>query len=291
MIAFPRVEPSHGPLAVGGQIWAITRAELAMQWRRWGIWLVFAFATSLILVTFSANANAFRHLSPQSIYARLHFTSLDSANFLTLATTYYADLIFGIVSALLIADRIGRDRQLGMFELQRATPLGCTRYLLGKFVGNYMAVLVPTFLSSLFCVLVLMVLGAPSLFLQRFLLAFSLVFVPVYTAVVGVTLLLASFLPIRIVQMSFPLLWLYSNLSPLGWHTINDTILNPNGQYIYPIFFSTPLTRLYASHATLQQALLNITLLVVTALVALLLTYGSLMFQQRQMEGTEHANT
>ncbi len=50
MLAIPRVTPGSGPLAAVGQIWATLRAELMMQWRRWGLWLTFAGAAALLVL-------------------------------------------------------------------------------------------------------------------------------------------------------------------------------------------------------------------------------------------------
>jgi hypothetical protein len=93
--------------------------------------------------------------------------------------------------------------------LQRAAPQGYAPYVLGKFLGNYVAVLVPTLLVYLLCALISLVLGWPLMLLLKLMQAFVLVFVPSSLAAVGLTLLLASFLPLRVVQVGFSLLWLY----------------------------------------------------------------------------------
>lgn len=170
MIQVARVAPGSGWMAAGGQIWATVRAEIVMQWRRWGFWLAFAFAAALIMLIFAGNIGTLKHPSPHSVYVSLHFTPTDFANLLTFATAHYGDLIFGIVAALLVADRMERDRRLGMLELQRSTDQGNARYVLGKFVGSYLAVLVPAFLGYLLCALFLVILGMPAVFLQTTLL-------------------------------------------------------------------------------------------------------------------------
>jgi hypothetical protein len=286
MIALPRVSPGSGVLAAGGQIWAQMRAEIMMQWRRWGLWVAFACVTGLLfLLTVPAALNLL-HLPPTSLYARQHYTPADLDNLMTLGTTIYAAMFYGLVAALLVVDRLGRDQRLGMAEVQRATPQGTACYVLGKFFGNYLAVLVPTLLGYLLCALITLPLGWPVVLLSKFLLAFLLVFVPSSLAAVVLILLLASVLPLRVVQVGFSLLWIELNIGP-GWHTLVFTIFNPSGLYVYPVFFPTPPMQ-YTDpnfHTSLSLALLNIAVLLLTALVALVLTGGSLAFQRHRQEG------
>jgi hypothetical protein len=287
MITIPRVGPDNGLLAAAGQIWATLRAEITMQWRRWGFWVAFACATALLLLLTVQAAVYLLHLPPTSLYVREHYTPEDLNNTMIYGTTAYGVMFFGLVAALLVVDRMGRDRHLGMLELQRATPQGYACYVLGKFLGNYLAVLVPVLLSYLLCALITIFLGWPVALLQKFLLAFLVVFVPSSLAAVGLTLLLASFLSLRVVQVGFSLLWLYFNTG-LGRFGIGASIFNPSGLYVYPVFFplTTPMPTVYPGFTTsMQLALLNIAVLLLTAIVALGLTYGSLAFQRYREEG------
>ena len=188
MIHIPRLAAGNGFLAGYGQVWATVRAELVMQWRRWGLWLAFAFATGLLILIFMGNKAWLEHLTTNPAYTNLHYTVQDIANVLTVAVADSCDLFFGVVAALLVADRMRRDQGLGMFELQRAMPQGYARYVLGKFLGNYLAVLLPTLLGYMLCALILVLLGLPTVLFQTFLLSFVLVFLPVFTAIVGLTL-------------------------------------------------------------------------------------------------------
>ncbi len=286
MIALPRVAPGSGVLAAAGQVWATMRAEITMQWRRWGFWVAFGCVTALLLLITVPSAAYLLHPPPTSLYARQHYTPADLDNLMTFATTAYAAIFLGLVAALLVVDRLGRDQRLGMAELQRAAPQGPARYLLGKFLGNYLAVALPSLLSYLLCALIALPLGWPVILLSKFLLAFLLVFVPASLAGIGLALLLASFLPLRMVLVGFSLLWIEFSVGP-GWHTLVFTIFNPGGLYVYPVFFPTPPMQYTQPgfHTSLSQALLNIAVLLATAIVALVLTGGSLAFQRRRQEG------
>lgn len=292
MIALPRIEPSRGPLAVSGQVWAITRAELVMQWRRWGLWVAFGVTNGLLLLLTVQAALYFHHLPSTSLYVQLHFTSEDFNNSLIYGTTSYGVMFSGLVAALLVVDRLGRDQRLGMVELQRVAPQGYAGYVLGKFLGNYLAVLVPVLLGYLLCALMTILLGWPLVLLQKFLLAFALVYAPASLAAIGLTFWLASCLPLRVVQVGFSLLWFFFNIAP-GWNVLMWSIFNPNGSYVYPVFFplvpSLPTTNPNFT-TSLPLALLNITVLSLTGLVALCLTYGCLAFRRHREEGASYAN-
>lgn len=286
MIALPRLAPGSGVLADLGQVWATMRAEITMQWRRWGLWAAFGCVTALLLLITVPSAVFLLHPPPTSLYARQHYTSADLDNLMTLSTTEYAAIFLALVAALLVVDRLKRDQRLGMVELQRAAPQGAACSLLGKFLGNYLAVVMPSLLSYLLCALMTLPFGWPVVLLAKFLLAFLLVFVPASLAAVGLALLLASLLPLRVVQVSFTLLWIEFSIGP-GWHTLVFTMFNPSGLYVYPVFFPTPPMQ-YAEpgfHTSSSLALLNTAILLLTALVALVLTYGSLAYQRCHQEG------
>ncbi|MGH2501088.1 MAG: hypothetical protein ACRDID_01095 [Ktedonobacterales bacterium] len=284
-VAFPRVAPRGGALASVGQVWAATRAELVMQWRRWGFWLTFGCVTAALLLLTAQAATFLLHPPATSMYARAGYTRSELNNLITLNTTMYAAMFFGLVVALLVVDRLKRDQRVGMAEVQGSTPQGAIRYALGKCFGNYLATLLPTALAYVLCALLAIALGWPILLLPKFLLAFVLVFVPSSAAAVTLTLLLSSVAPVRIVQVGFTLLWFEFNLG-LGWRALGYSILNPSGLYVYPVFFPVPLMQYTQPgfHTSMPLALLNIAALLLTAFVALGLTCGSLAFQRHRQE-------
>lgn len=275
------VVPAHGLLAMAGQVRAIMWAELVMQWRRRGLWITFACATVLLVLLTVQAAIGLLHLPPNSIYIQQHYTPEAFNNLMVEGVAIYGIMFFGLLASLLVVDRLERDRTLGMQEIQGAMPHGSMLYILGKFLGNYVAVCVPTLLAYLLCALLTLLAGWPVVLLARFLLAYLLVFVPASLAAVGLTFWLASFLPVRIVQISFSLLWFYFNTG-LGRFGFGGSIFNPSGLYIYPIFFPTPppLYSMATIQASLPIALLNIAVLLLTALVMFGLTCGSQAFRR-----------
>ena len=281
----PRATPGAGVLGAGRQVWATARVEILMQWRRWGLWAAFGgVAGLLVLITVQA-AVFFKNLPPTSIYVLQHYTPAELENLMIYGTTAYGTVLLGLVAALLTVDRLDRDRRLGMLELQRATPRSTASYALGKFLGNYVAVIVPALAAHTACAAVALLLNWPPALLAKFLLAFLLVVVPCSLVAVALVLLLASFLPVRIVQVGFPVLWFELYIG-LGWHGLAASVLNIGGFYIYPVFFPTPppLYSVMPIVISLPLALLNIAALILTAVVALFLTYAGLVFRQQRAE-------
>lgn len=282
MMQISMVAPAHGFSAALGQLWGTIYNEIRMQWRRWGLWFAFAGALVLILLVTFGDGLGIRALLTK--LSNLHWTQTEIANYATAITTYMTDFLFPPLAALMTSDRLVRDNKLAVAEMQQATPQSSGIYVLGKFIGNYIAMLVPTLLSLLIFGLIFVVLGFPLTIVSAQLLAFVLIFMPVYAAFIGLTLLLSRLLPLRSLQIGIPLLWLYSMLSPLGWHTINDTIFNPNGRrYINPVFFPNPFIKADASHSiTLYSSLLNIGALLGIAIVALVLLSALLQYRRQQ---------
>jgi ABC-2 type transport system permease protein len=268
--------PGKGPAAVTGQLWATMRAELLMQWRRWGLWLAFGVVLAIMSLIFISKAANFKY----EPHANGPYRTLDEfMNLYLFVTVRYSATLTAIIAALLVADRMVRDQRLGMAELQRVTSEGYPVYVLGKFIGNFVAMLVPAFVVLMSCGVAMVALGFPLQMLQSLVEAFVLVFIPAFAVVIALTLLLASMVPLRVVQIGFPLLWLYSTESPLGWHTLNDTIFNPVGRYICPVFFPALFDKIRPGIYTFQLAMLNITVLLTTALVSLVLLVISLAVQ------------
>jgi hypothetical protein len=285
MSAIPRVAPGVGLRGASGQIRATMRAEIVMQWRRWGLWVAFGCTAGLVFLLTLQAAIFFKHLPSTSLYVQRHYTSTDLENLMLYNTMAYGAMFFGIVAALLVVDRVQRDQRLGMSELQRAAPQGSGCYVLGKFLGNYVALLAPIFVAYLLCALTTLLLGWSPILLAKFGLAFLVVAAPSALAAVGSALLLASILPVRVVQVGFALLWFELNIGP-GWHKLVYTVANPSGLFVFPIFFPVPtMTYTEPGFQTSQSlALLNIATLLLAAGVALPLAYGGLAFRRYRAE-------
>jgi len=265
-------------------IGAALRAETVMQWRRQGFWLTYAFMAVLLVLLTVQSALFFKKL-PSDYFEGYVFTESTLQYLLVFGSTAYGALLLGLVSALLVADRLERDRRLGMLELQRSTPQPSGAYVLGKFLGNYAALLVPLGLIFLLCGLVTLLLGWPPVLILKFMQVFVLVTIPSSTAAVGVILLLTSILPQRLVQVGFVMLWFEFYIG-LGWHGLAASVWNVSGAYVLAWFIPGIPDRysVYQVDASGKMVVLNIVALLLTSAAALALTYGSLALQRYRLE-------
>ncbi|GHO47835.1 ABC transporter permease [Ktedonospora formicarum] len=284
MMPISLLVPKPGPRATLGQLWATIAAEILMQWRRWGFWLAFPLAGSLVALIYIQNAIDMQN-NGVLLTQRFALDMAGIVNLFTFLNTYYSTVLYALIASLLVADRLPRDRQLGMLELQRAAPFGHGVYVLGKFLGNYIAILVPAFLSYLICGSILVWLGLSTDIFCKLALAFTLVFLPASAVTVALTLLCSSLFPLRVVQIGFPLLWLDATISLFDWPTISRTIFNPAGRYVYPVFFPTSSVGKAISDHPLVMAQLNIVILWLTASISLIVLYISLHYQARRSAG------
>jgi len=272
-------------LAGCSQVLGALRAELLMQWRRPGFWIAYGCVTGLLILLTLQGAIPLRALPPDSIYVQKHYTAEHLAHLLVWNAMMYGAMFFGIMAAFLVVDRLEREKRLGTWQLQRTSVGGCGRYVLGKIGGNMLAVLLPALVAVQLCALAAVLVGWPAKLQLQFLEASCLVLIPSMLAAVAVTFLLASLLPVRIVQVAFSLLWLELNIGT-GWYGLVFSPFNPSGMLVLPIFFPTPPTTYVdpTFKPSMELALLNIGTLLLTTLVALCLTYGSLVMQQRREE-------
>ena len=280
MIQSSFVVPGTGLIAIIAQVWAIIHAEVVMQWRRWGFWITFGIAVAILFLIFGGMASTIKNpvaiIASQSTIHRA-VTQTDIYNYFVGFSAIYSDLILALVSAFLVADRLVRDQQLGVTELQQATTLGYPLYILGKFVGNLTATLLPSFCAYVLFGIFFVILGAPPAILLLFPSAFLLALFPSFAVVVAVTLFLSSILPVRAVQIGFPLLWIFSIGSFLGWPTLVNTVFNPSGLHILNAFFPTIW---YPYAQTREFATLNIVILLLVTVVSLILLMISLTLRQ-----------
>jgi hypothetical protein len=253
-----------------------------MQWRRWGLWLTYAGAWGLIMLVLLSHSND----AVKMEFQQQHATQAIMANFVVRMTCLYSDLLLTPIASLMVSDRLIRDRKLAIIEIQQAAPRSTTIYVLGKFIGNYIAMLVPTLLAIFLLGLTTIIMGWPLGILAGQCLAFVLIFMPVYAALIGLVLLLSTLLPLRSVQIGVPLLWFYSVLSPFHWTTINNTIFNPAGHFIFPVFFPAAIDLVIPSGYTVTDSLLNISALLAVAVVSLVIL--TLTLERQAQNGILH---
>ncbi len=250
--------------------------EFSMSVRRPGFWIAYILLAAFYVVSnLMSSANAAEDIvRPDQIWPE--------AGHQVFMFNIFLPLLAGILSA----DRIPRDVSTGIRELQRSTPLTVHAYILAKYLGVLLSVLLPMFL--LVCVtgaLTVMRGLAPSTFLWPLALAFLCIAVPSHAFVVAFSLAVPIILPLRIYQVLFTGYWFWGNLlSPQAFPTISDTVLNAAGQYPLQAFFHMYVdsTHKVSDGFTPPQAVLNLIVLAICIMIALGLLDRYLRWQARR---------
>jgi ABC-2 type transport system permease protein len=173
------------------------------------------------------------------------------------------NMLMPLAGGILAADRIQRDFQLRVRELQQSTPLSLPAYVLGKYCGVLLSVLLPTFAwTVLVSILAIPLAGASLDFLGAMLVAFLAVSVPAYAFVVAFSLACPLVMPLRVYQILFTGYWFWANyLNPEIFPTLNGTLLTPGGKFIVEAFFGSFTLASGEALATSAQAWANLLVL------------------------------
>ncbi len=253
----------------------LTRHEFIMSVRRPGFWIAYVLLAAFYLVS---NLIPSAHpaediIRPEQIWPQ--------AGHQVFMFNIFLPLLAGILSS----DRMPHDSSTGVRELQRSTPLTVPEYILAKYVGVLLSVLLPMFLLVCLTGALTVLRGlAPSGFLWPLALAFLTIAVPSHAFVVAFSLAVPAVLPLRIYQVLFTGYWFWGNLlSPQAFPTISDTVLNAAGQYPLQAFFHMYIDSTHKVNGgfTPPQAVFNLVVLTVCISIALVLLDRYLRWQER----------
>jgi ABC-2 type transport system permease protein len=214
------------------RFWGLARYEYRMSIQRWGIWvilgLLFAFyAYNAVTVDVQPGAQPW-DISDLELW--------QTAGLLAFSLNLFTPLVAGIA----LADRMQRDRRLGVDELLASTALTRWNYLLGKYVGGLLSMLTPIFAMIILMGLLTVLTGAPLAFFGQLLLGFLAINVPAFAFVTIFSLGFPLIMPVRVYQVLFTGYWFWGNyLNPAVFPTLSHTMLSPSGRYALEAFFGT----------------------------------------------------
>lgn len=209
----------------------IFRYEYRMLIRRWGLWL--AYGVTYIFYSVSFFASPLDKVEAQVIISQPE--TWFSAGMLIFTINMFMPLVAGILAA----NRMQRDVQLGLRELQQSTPLDNWAYILGKYFGVLLGVITPAFLYVV-CAGIAATLAwqAPWYFAGAVVIAFLAMAVPAYAFVVAFSLACPLIMPVRVYQILFVGYWFWGNyMNPEYIPTLAGTILTPNGEFAWLALF------------------------------------------------------
>ncbi len=257
------------------QFFGVTRHEFSMSIRRPGFWISYTLlGLFYVIASLVPTANGTEEiLRPDQVWSE--------AGHLVFMYNIFLPLLAGILAA----DRMQRDARTGVRELQRSTPLSIPAYILAKYFGVLLSVLIPMFVLVLVTGTSAVAAGiAPLGFLGPLLLAFLSIAVPAHAFVVAFSLACPLVMPLRVYQVLFTGYWFWGNLlSSQAFPTISDTVLNAVGQYPLQGFFGMYIDASNAdTHFTAPEAVANLIVLAACIAVALFVLDRYLRWQERR---------
>ena len=210
----------------------ILRHEISMSLRRKGLWiaygLLFVFHTVLLF-------------SPPPIGEMVKGEVIGRGEVWQVAGRFLlaCNVFFPIVAGILSADRVRRDFQLGLRELQDSTPLSRHVYVLAKYLGSLVSSLLPLFLWVMGIAAFMAAIGrAHATMLVAVPVAFLAITVPAFAFVVAFSLACPMVMPLSIYQILFTGYWFWANfIPPKLFPTLNGTLLTPSGMFVQQVFF------------------------------------------------------
>ncbi|GCE26260.1 hypothetical protein KDA_17440 [Dictyobacter alpinus] len=234
--------------------------EFLMQARRPWLWITMGLIELIML--------GFMFRTPGVLDVVLHLKNAP----LLVTTVYWTNLVnylLPVAVAILIADRLPRDKRIHVQEILTTLPGSAGARLFGKYLGNTCATMLPIILFYLLGILVIFI---QTLNAQVFLLAittFVTIILPGMLFVGAVATAIPALIWAPVFQFLFVGYWFWGNLyKPRGIPTISDTILTPAGGYSSRGFFG--LTVFPVDHASAIDGLLSILVLLGLSILLIL---------------------
>jgi ABC-2 type transport system permease protein len=256
----------------------VLRHEIGMSLSRRGLWiaygLLFLFYTVLLF-------------APPPLGERVQGEVISEAQVWSVAGRFLVaiNVFFPVVVGILSADRIERDRRLGLRELQDSTPLGRPAYLLAKYLAALASSLLPVFLWLMVIAIAMTLDGhAPIGFLYAVPVAFLAITVPAFAFVVAFSLACPLVMPLSVYQILFTGYWFWANfIPPKLFPTLNGTLVTPSGMFALEGFFGVRVSALNGPlHYRAVDAVLNLAVLGACIAAVLLLLERYLARQARR---------
>lgn len=201
------------------QVLAVCRYEFRMQVRKRSVWVSTVLLAAVITLTQGERGPRYTGAEAGAREVMAQWTVLFSV---------VLPLAFGV----LLADRLVRDRRLGVRALLASLPVTDGRLLAGKYLGGVAATGLPALLILLAAAGYEGVRrGTPAVFWWA-LVAFAVVMLPGLAFVAGFALVCPLLLSAPLFRVLFVGYWFWGNLtSPSFLPSLTGTLLTPFGDY------------------------------------------------------------
>lgn len=255
------------------QFFQITRFEFLMSIRRPGFWIAYSLLGLFYIAT---NIIPNGQGSGEMILSERVWEESGLIVFMF-------NIFMPILAGILTADRMQRDFQVGIQELQQSTPLARISYVLSKYFGSLAAVLLPVLMVVLAVGVEMIAFGfASPKILVSLLAAFVTISVPAHAFVVAFSIACPLIIPLRVYQVLFTGYWFWGNLlSPKAFPTISDTLLNAVGQYPLQAYFGAFTDPVQPGTNTYTPLMAVFNLVVLVACSAIALTFNVLYLRKQ----------
>jgi ABC-2 type transport system permease protein len=237
---------------------AVARYEYRMQIRQLGLWLSLMLVAGIFYWLLVVGLDT---IPPQVLSNPWEFGANLALPLILLAP---------VAAGILVADRFPRDRRMLMDDLLRAVLPTSRSFVLGRYVASLLAVLTPPLVIALPVVIYAAARFSLPELLWKTLVIFLIAVLPSWLFVVAWSLAFPLVMPLRLYQVLFAGFWLWAIAVPRGrLPTINESIVDISGKYAsYAFFGFAPPTNLNPP-ASAGWAILNISLVVLAALVGM----------------------
>lgn len=189
-------------------------------------------------------------------------------------TVFTMNMFSPLLVGVLASDRLQRDTQNNIRELQKSTGIGIWKYLLTKYIGVVSSVflvgLVGTLVHGAFSIVVL---DYSPIFLLAEAVVFSVMLGPAFAFVTAFSLGIPLFLPVRVYQILFTGYWVWGNLLTSRLvPSISDTVLNASGMFALQGFYGSTISPVGSGPHNALEAWINICVILLLTILALLVT-------------------
>ena len=242
------------------QFLGLMRHEFIMSVRRKSIWITFGVICLLLGFVLSGQFE----LGPGNIQSQEDLWSA------TAEIVYMFNMWLALIAGILAADRMQRDERFKMRELQQSAPLGQMTYVLSKYCGVVLSLLLPAFIGITLAGCVDLALGLlPLAALPALWVEFLAISVPSIAFVTAFSLACPMVMPLRVYQILFTGYWFWGNyLNPEFFPTFSQTWLNASGLYPLQAFFSANFIVTGREMFTTMEALANYLTLILCVVIA-----------------------
>ncbi|MDQ2713276.1 MAG: hypothetical protein M3Z08_00005 [Chloroflexota bacterium] len=250
--------------------------EFRMQIRRRGLWIMFICLTLLI-------SGLFRGIGASTFVELLLNPLHDAWPTEILEWTGHVSTFFPIAVGVLLADRLSRDRQVGVDELFVAMPGALSARLLGKYLGSIGATLVLPLAYYIIGVGCVLYQSGDARVLPFALATFAASVLPGIAFISAFSIACPAILWVPLYQFLFIGYWFWGNLlSPgVGIPTLSHTLLTPIGDYIRSGLFGDQ--RGAVTQISMLLGFGSMFVLLGVAVLVLLVLWKFLRWQQARM--------